>query len=81
MKCKIKLLQEYEKELKKAKAAPRPPPAQEKSPVNMLESSYSRTFIFASNNSSKKINVKQVYKYISGVTIYQLNSFPAGEQS
>ena len=61
MKCKIKLLQEYEKELKKAKSSA----AQQKSPapVNMLESSYSRTFIFASNNSSKKINVKQVGKY------------------
>ena len=61
MKCKIKLLQEYEKELKKAKSNA----AQQKSPapVNMLESSYSRTFIFASNNSSKKINVKQVGKY------------------
>merc|ERR1719219_1466491 len=56
-------LREYEKELKKAKAAHQLPaaPAQQKSPapVNMLESSYSRTFIFASNNSSKKINVKQ----------------------
>merc|ERR1719219_1668165 len=56
-------LREYEKELKKAKAAHQLPAAlaQQKSPapVNMLESSYSRTFIFASNNSSKKINVKQ----------------------
>ena len=37
----------------KKPAAPTPPV------VNMLESSYSRTFIFASN-SSKKINVKEV---------------------
>jgi len=55
-------LREYEKELKKAKAtlnaqkksAPPPPTAT----GNMLESSYSRTFIFASN-SSKKISVKE----------------------
>merc|ERR1719510_392377 len=54
-------LREYEKELKAAKATLNVPPAQQKSPapVNMLESSYSRTFIFASNNSSKKIKVKQ----------------------
>ena len=55
--------QEYEKELKKAKATLTVRNAQKKTPpqpaVNMLESSYSRTFIFASN-SSKKINVKEV---------------------